>query len=175
MCRPCRLTARKEKPGLLFPQRPADTSSARRRPADLFVPSYLGSPTDLAWLSQPRSRQETLGEAARSGLAAASAYAAVKRMHLDTAQFAKSTGSLSIRSWSKQRVPGRATLRSSSGGLPRPPLLERVGRSTCMGHFSKSFRSLREAPDTAPSCDVAPSSPWPANRLLLCERLLNPE
>lgn len=90
-------------------------------------------------------------------------------------QFAKFTGSLSTRSWSKQRVPGRATLRSSSGGLPRPPLLERVGRSTCMGHFSKSFRSLREAPDTAPSCDVAPSSPWPANRLLLCERLLNPE
>ena len=85
VCRPCRLTARKEKPGLLFPQRPADTSSARRRPADLFVPSYLGSPTDLTWLSQPRSRQETLGEAARSGLAAASAYAAVKRMHLDTA------------------------------------------------------------------------------------------
>ena len=34
------LQPEKEKPGLLLPQRPEDSSSCRRRPADIFVPSY---------------------------------------------------------------------------------------------------------------------------------------
>ena len=79
------LQPEKEKPGLLIPQRPDDTTSAKRRPADLFVPSYLGSPTAFDLAVTAPSRQETLGEAARNSLAAASAYAVAKRVHLDTA------------------------------------------------------------------------------------------
>ena len=40
----------REKPGLLLPQRPEDSGLERRRPTDIYVPSYLGSPIafDLA-------------------------------------------------------------------------------------------------------------------------------
>eukprot|EP00435_Cladocopium_sp_Y103_P045835 s1599_g13.t1 len=86
------LQPEKGKPGLLIPQRPEDTSSARRRPADMFVPSYLGSPTAFDLAVTAPSRQETLGEAARASLVAATAYAAVKRTHLDTAAACRSHG-----------------------------------------------------------------------------------
>ena len=86
------LQPEKEKAGLLLPQRPEEQRSAGRRPADLFVPSYLGSPTafDLAFTAP--LRQETLGAAARQALAAASAYAGTKMAHLQTAEMCRSHG-----------------------------------------------------------------------------------
>ena len=41
------LRPEKERAGLLLPQRPDDVSSARRRPADVYLPSFLGRPTAL--------------------------------------------------------------------------------------------------------------------------------
>ena len=86
------LQPEKEKAGLLLPQRPEEQRSAGRRPADLFVPSYLGSPTafDLAFTAP--LRQETLGAAARQALAATSAYAGTKMAHLQTAEMCRSHG-----------------------------------------------------------------------------------
>ena len=82
----------KEKPGLLLPQRPDEHHLSGRRPADLFVSSYLGSPTafDLAFTAP--QRQETLGTASRQALAAATAYAGTKMAHLQTAEVCRSQG-----------------------------------------------------------------------------------
>jgi hypothetical protein len=76
---------------LLLPDRP-DGAGGRRRPADIFVPSYLGSPTafDLA-ITGPQ-RQETLAEAGRKSLAAATSYAKVKMTHLNTFEECRAQG-----------------------------------------------------------------------------------
>ena len=86
------LQPEKEKGGLLLPQHPDDSSSIRRRPADLYVPSYLGSPTAFDLAVTAPSRQATLGEAARTSLAAASAYADTKAAHLETAAACRGQG-----------------------------------------------------------------------------------
>eukprot|EP00435_Cladocopium_sp_Y103_P008283 s2492_g2.t1 len=86
------LQPEKEKPELLLPQKPEDTHLARRRPADIFVPSYLGSPAALDLAVTAPQRQEVLGEAAQRHLAAASAYAHTKQIHLNTAQVCRSQG-----------------------------------------------------------------------------------
>jgi hypothetical protein len=65
------LQPEKEKGGLLLPQHRDDSSSIRRRAADLYVPSYLGSPTAFDLAVTAPSQQETLGEAAHTSLAAA--------------------------------------------------------------------------------------------------------
>jgi hypothetical protein len=41
------LRPEKERPGLLLPQSPHDTQSARRRPADVFLPALAGGPAAL--------------------------------------------------------------------------------------------------------------------------------
>lgn len=86
------LQPEKEKAELLIPLRPDDHRLTGRRPADLFVPSYLGSPTafDLAFTSPQRS--ETLGTASRHALAAATAYCGTKRAHLQTEDLCGSQG-----------------------------------------------------------------------------------
>ena len=86
------LQPEREKTGLLLPQRPEDHNLAGRRPADLFVPSYLGSPTafDLAFTAP--QRQETLGAASRQALAAATAYADTKAAHLRTFEMCRTQG-----------------------------------------------------------------------------------
>ena len=86
------LQPEREKPGLLLPQRPEDHGLARRRPADLFVPAYLGSPVAFDLAVTGPQRQESLGAAARQGLAAAVAYAEVKVGHLNTAQVCREQG-----------------------------------------------------------------------------------
>ena len=80
----------REKPGLLLPQRPDEHHLGRRRPADLFVASYLGSPTafDLAFTAP--QRQEALGTASRQALATGTAYAGTKMAHLQTAELCRS-------------------------------------------------------------------------------------
>ena len=86
------LQPEREKPGLLLPQRPEDSGLARRRPADIYVPSYLGSPVAFDLAVTGPQRQETLGAAARKSLAAATAYADVKRAHQDTASVCQAQG-----------------------------------------------------------------------------------
>ncbi|CAE7580069.1 unnamed protein product [Symbiodinium natans] len=82
----------KEKPGLLLPQRPDDSSNSRRRPADIFLPSYLGTPAALDLAVTGPQRQGVVGEAAQKSLAAATAYADLKKAHLDTAQLCQAQG-----------------------------------------------------------------------------------
>ena len=96
----------KERSGLLLPDRP-DGAGGRRRPADIFVPSYLGSPTafDLA-ITGPQ-RQETLAEVGRKSLAAATSYAKVKMTHLNTFEECAAHRACASRPWLlRQRVPG---------------------------------------------------------------------
>ena len=55
----------------------------RRRPADVFLPSFLGRPTALDFAVTAPQRLDALGP--RGGTSAAEAYTARKRQHLDTA------------------------------------------------------------------------------------------
>ena len=82
----------KERPGLLLPQSPDDTSSAARRPADIYVPALSGSPTALDFAITAPQRQETLALAGQQGGAAAAAYARDKEAEKQTAQACKSQG-----------------------------------------------------------------------------------
>ena len=77
------LRPEKERAGLLLPQRPDDVSSARRRPADVYLPSFLGRPTALDFAVTAPQQLDVLG--ARGATTAAVAYADDKRRHLDTA------------------------------------------------------------------------------------------
>ena len=81
-----------EKAELLLPQRPEDTRVALRRPADVYLPALEGSPTALDLAITGPLRSETLAEAGRHALAAASAYAQLKATHLNTAQMCAAQG-----------------------------------------------------------------------------------
>ena len=85
------LQPEREKPQVLLPQRPEDHGLDRRRPADIFVPSYLGAPLAFDLAVTGPQRLETLAEASRKSLAAIS-YAAVKKAHLDTAATCQAQG-----------------------------------------------------------------------------------
>ena len=63
----------------------------REKPG-LLLPSYLGSPVAFDLAVTGPQRLGTLGEAARSSLAAAIAYAETKRAHLDTAAACQAQG-----------------------------------------------------------------------------------
>lgn len=82
----------KERPGLLLPQTPDDTRSARRRPADLYLPAFHGRPTAFDFAVTAPQRLDVLVEAGRGGGSAAAAYADVKRRHLDTATVCEQHG-----------------------------------------------------------------------------------
>ena len=86
------LQPERERAGLLLPQSPDDASSARRRPADLYLPSFHGRPTAFDFAVTAPQRLDVLVEAGRGGGSAASAYADVKRRHLDTAQVCEQHG-----------------------------------------------------------------------------------
>jgi hypothetical protein len=70
----------KERAGLLLPQRPEDAGAEHRRPADIYLPSLHGSPAALDLAITAPQRQEVVGQAAVSALAAASQYAAKKAL-----------------------------------------------------------------------------------------------
>ena len=78
------LRPEREKAGLLLPQSPDDVSSARRRPADLYLPAFLGRPTAIDFAITAPQRLDVLGS--HGGASAASLYTEHKRKHLDTAQ-----------------------------------------------------------------------------------------
>ena len=86
------LQPEKERPGLLLPQRPEDVNAQNRRPADIFLPSLHGSPAALDIAITAPQRQDVLVQAAGSALAAASAYAATKASHLNTAHLCSQQG-----------------------------------------------------------------------------------
>ena len=75
----------KERPGLLLPQSPEDVHAGRRRPADLYLPAWLGSPVAFDFAITAPQRQETLAQASVQAGAAAEAYARHKESYLDTA------------------------------------------------------------------------------------------
>ena len=86
------LRPERERPGLLLPQSPDDVSSARRRPADVYLPAFAGSPAALDFAITAPQRQETLAQASHIPLAAAAAYARHKESHLQTAQSCQAQG-----------------------------------------------------------------------------------
>ena len=117
------LRPEREKPGLLLPQQPDDLSSARRRPADVFLPSFLGRPTAFDFAVTAPQRLDALGP--RGGTSAAEAYTAHKRQHLDTAatcaaqnvtflpMVIETTGA-----WSPEAARALAHISRAAGGPP---------------------------------------------------------
>ena len=75
-------TSRTGKIGLVAPPRPDYVSSSHRRPADVFLPSFLGHPTALDFAITAPQRLDVLG--ARGSESAAVAYSEHKRRHLGT-------------------------------------------------------------------------------------------
>ena len=76
---PAGLGPEKERPGLLLPQQPDEVHNARRRPADVFLPSFHGRPTALDFAITAPQRLDVLGAAGIT--LAASAYTEHKRRH----------------------------------------------------------------------------------------------
>jgi len=82
-----------EKPGLLLPAKPDDTSNDRRRPADLYLPAWLnGSPAALDFAVTAPQRQDALELASREALAAATTYSQTKRNYLQTDSLCREAG-----------------------------------------------------------------------------------
>ena len=106
-----------EKPDLLLPQRPDEVRLASRRPADVYLPAWDGSPTALDLAITGPTRSETLATACQEPLAAASAYAAFKSSHLHTAQTCASQG-VRFQQGSATRGPGSPALPSCLLVLP---------------------------------------------------------
>ena len=76
-----------EKADLLLPARPDDLEKERRRPADVFLPRWLGGgPAALDFAITSPHRQDVLTKAASEDLAAASDYEGTKRSFLNTEQ-----------------------------------------------------------------------------------------
>ena len=124
------LRPEREKAGLLLPQRPDDAASARRRPADVFLPSFLGRPTALDFAVTAPQRLDALGGSGNTS--AAEAYGAYKRRHLDTADACaaqhvtflpmviETTGA-----WAPEAAQALAHIsRAAGGGAGGPTLLQ---------------------------------------------------
>ncbi|CAE7877562.1 unnamed protein product, partial [Symbiodinium necroappetens] len=86
------LQPERERPGLLLPQRPEEARVAARRPADIYLPSFQGSPVALDLAVVAPQRQESLAQAGQVALAAASSYTHTKETHLDTARLCSAQG-----------------------------------------------------------------------------------
>ena len=86
------LQPERETPEVLLPQRPEDSRLAARRPANIFLPFFGGSPTALDIAITAPQRRESLLEAGKQGGAAAAAYARVKAQHLQTATACEEQG-----------------------------------------------------------------------------------
>ena len=75
-----------EKAGLLPPS-PEEPLSNRRRPADVYLPSWAGgTPAALDFACTSPQRQDALERTAQGGASAAEAYTAFKKQFLDTAE-----------------------------------------------------------------------------------------
>jgi cytochrome c5 len=67
-------------------------NSQARRPADVYLPAFAGSPTAFDFAITAPQRQETLAQASVRTAAAAEAYARHKELHLHTAQACEQQG-----------------------------------------------------------------------------------
>ena len=73
--------------------RPEDMNNSQaRRPADVYLPAFAGSPTAFDFAITAPQRQETLAQASVRTAAAAEAYARHKELHLHTAQACEQQG-----------------------------------------------------------------------------------
>ena len=85
-CQRAGLRPEREKLGLLLPTGPEDMNNSQaRRPADVYLPAFAGSPTAFDFAITAPQRQETLAQASVRTAAAAEAYARHKELHLHTA------------------------------------------------------------------------------------------
>ena len=92
-CQRAGLRPEREKSGLLLPNGPEDTNSSQaRRPADVYLPTFAGSPTAFDFAVTAPQRQETLAQASVHTAAAAEAHARHKELHLHTAQACEQQG-----------------------------------------------------------------------------------
>eukprot|EP00435_Cladocopium_sp_Y103_P044732 s3076_g12.t1 len=73
-----------------------DGHSARRRPADVFLPAFAGSPSAIDFAITAPQRQETLAQASQKPLAAAAAYARHKEAHLQESTGAWDEGATAV-------------------------------------------------------------------------------
>ena len=141
-----------EKPDVLLPQRPDEVRLAARRPADVYLPAWDGSPTALDLAITGPTRSETLALASQEPLAAASAYAALKASHLNTARtctgqgvrfqplVAESTGAWEpIAAKFLCRVARAAALRE---GAAAPLLQDQLLQELCVAIRSSHCRSV---------------------------------
>ena len=74
-----------EQPGLLQPS-PAQPNAAQRRPADVYLPSWNGSPAALDFAITSPHRLDAPREATSTAGAAAAVYEAHRRAYLNTAE-----------------------------------------------------------------------------------------
>jgi len=82
-----------EKPGLLQPSPDDPSQTSRRRPADVYLPTWSsGAPAALDFAITSPQRQDVLEGASREAGAAATAYEATKRQYLDTAEDCRRQG-----------------------------------------------------------------------------------
>ena len=83
-----------EKARVLLPPRPgANQAQARRRPADVYLPSWVaGAPAALDFAVTSPARQDIVAQAAETALAAATAYSDKKREHLNTEALCREAG-----------------------------------------------------------------------------------
>ena len=92
-CQRAGLRPEREKLGLLLPTGPEDMNNSQaRRPADVYLPAFAGSPTAFDFAITAPQRQETLAQASVRTAAAAEAYARHKELHLHTAQACEQQG-----------------------------------------------------------------------------------
>ena len=92
-CQSAGLRPEREKFGLLLPTGPEDMNNSQaRRPADVYLPAFAGSPTAFDFAITAPQRQETLAQASVRTAAAAEAYARHKELHLHTAQACEQQG-----------------------------------------------------------------------------------
>ena len=74
-----------ERQGLLLPARATEADQSRRRPADVYLPTWTGgSPVALDFAVTAPQRQEILAASSQEALASATAYSSSKREHLGT-------------------------------------------------------------------------------------------
>ncbi len=82
-----------EKAGLLVPALPEEGGQAERRPADVYLPMWVGgAPAALDFAITAPQRQDVLEAAARTPLAAASAYTDRKKGYLGTENACRTQG-----------------------------------------------------------------------------------
>ena len=93
-CKRGGLRAERERPGLLLPTTPEDVTNniSGRRPADVYLPAFAGTPSAFDFAITAPQRQESLALASRQAGAATEAYARHKELHLQMSAACEAQG-----------------------------------------------------------------------------------